>query len=87
MKLPWVENTKGHKSASLTMVIVSFAVVTLWILFWLIGTSLGLTIPPFDVTTAMGYLSPLLMLYFGRRWSGEAGENSPISADPIEKLE
>ena len=67
----WIKNTKGEPSASLTMVVVAFVVVTLWLVVWLIVAPLGVPMPAFEVTTAMGYLMPLLTLYFGRRWTSD----------------
>lgn len=69
MKFPWIKNTAGVPSASLTMSIVAFSVVTLWLLVWLIATPFGATMPEFEAATAMAYLSPILALYFGRRYT------------------
>jgi hypothetical protein len=73
MKFPWLKNTKGEPSASLSMSVIAFLVVTLWLLAWLIATPLGAPIPIFDAATAMAYLSPILALYFGRRWTSDNG--------------
>jgi hypothetical protein len=35
-----------------------------------------LTIPAFDATTAMAYLSPILMLYFGRKNTDAKSEST-----------
>lgn len=69
----WLKNTQGEPSASLTMSVISFLVVTLWLLAWLIATPFGAPVPPFDAGTAMAYLSPILALYFGRRWTSDNG--------------
>ncbi len=74
MKFPWIKNTEGKPSASLTMSIISFLTVTLWLLVWLIATPFGAPVPAFDATTAMAYLSPILALYFGRRWTSNNGK-------------
>lgn len=65
----FMKNSDGKPSVSLTMVVISFTVVTLWLLVWILGTALGWPIPEFDVASAMGYLTPQLGLYFGRRWN------------------
>lgn len=65
----FLKNTAGEPSASLTMTIVGFVLVTAWLLFWVTGTAFGLTVPAFDATSAMAYLTPLLGLYFGRRYT------------------
>lgn len=80
----WIKNTNGKPSASLTMTIVSFATVILWLLVWIIGTPFGLTIPAFDVAAAMGLLSPLLALYFGRRYTADVSDKK-IKMDLQEK--
>ena len=67
----YIRNSDGRSSASLTMAWVSFLIVTGWLLFWIVGTSFKLSVPEFDSTAAMGYMTPLLALYFGRRWSEE----------------
>lgn len=65
--MAWLKNTDGNQSASFTMMIVAYAVVTLWLLLS-IATKLGpVTIRPFSGTEAMAYLTPILALYWGRR--------------------
>jgi len=71
MKIPFFKNTAGEPSASLTMALIAFLVVTLWLLIWLIATPLGAAIPEFDAGTAMTYLMPILTLYFGRRYTAK----------------
>jgi hypothetical protein len=70
----WIKNTQGEPSASLTMSVISFVVVTLWLLAWLVATPFGVPVPSFDAATAMAYLSPILALYFGRRWTSNNGQ-------------
>lgn len=70
----WIKNSEGEPSASLTMSTVAFVVVTLWLLTWLIATPFGAPVPAFDAATAMAYLTPILALYFGRRWSINNGK-------------
>lgn len=65
----YLRNSNGQPSASLTMALVSFVLVTAWLVFWVVGTTFGLHVPAFDSTAAMGYMTPLLGLYFGRRWT------------------
>lgn len=80
----WIKNTSGQKSASLTFVSVGFAVVTLWLLVSIVSKIGHLEIREFDSGTAMGYLTPLLALYFGRRWTD--GKYS-LDADPGDVVE
>lgn len=74
MGLPWIKNSKGDASASLTMAIVSFVVITLWLIVWLVATPFGVAVPAFEASTAMAYLTPMLALYFGRRWTSDGGK-------------
>lgn len=80
-----LRNSNGEKSSSLTMAIVSFVVITLWLVFWLIGNSAGLSVPEFDSATAMAYFTPIAGLYFGRRatetWERSKKLNSEASND------
>lgn len=68
----FMKNSAGEPSASLTMTTIAFFIVTLWLLAWVIGTSFGLPVPAFDATAGMTYLTPLLTLYFGRRWTSNS---------------
>lgn len=70
----WIKNSKGEPSASLTMSLVAFISVTTWLVAWLIATPFGVPVPTFDAATAMAYLSPILALYFGRRWTSDSGK-------------
>lgn len=65
----WIKNTTGQASASLTMTVVAFLVVTIWLLVSIVAKIGHVEIREFDAGQAMGYLTPLLALYFGRRWS------------------
>jgi hypothetical protein len=64
----WLKTAAGGKpSASLTLVMVTYTVVMLWLLLSIFVNPFGLTIAPFNASEAMLVLSPILMLYFGRR--------------------
>ncbi len=80
----WVKNTSGQKSASLTFVVVGFTVVTLWLLVLIVSKIGHFEIRQFDSGTAMGYLTPLLALYFGRRWTNEKNTLDTDHADQVE---
>jgi hypothetical protein len=75
----WVKNTSGQNSASLTFVTIGFIVVTLWLLASIVSKIGHIEIREFDSAAAMGYLTPLLALYFGRRWTD--GKNT-LDVDP-----
>jgi len=61
-----LNNTEGKPSLSYTMVYMAFSVSLSWYLVSIINAP---HIRAFDVTVASGFLSPLLALYFGRRWN------------------
>lgn len=69
----WIKNTEGKPSASLTMAFVAFILVSAWLVTWVVAALFKVEVPAFDVASAMGYLSPLLMLYFGRRFTDTKG--------------
>jgi len=60
------KNSDGKPSLSFTMVYTSFFVALLWFALSIVNTP---HIKSFDVATASGFISPLLALYFGRKWS------------------
>jgi hypothetical protein len=61
----WLKNTAGQPSASLTFSFIGFIVVTLWLVVSIVAKIGNLEIRQFDSAQAMGYLLPLLALYFG----------------------
>lgn len=67
MKLPILKQSSKDESYSLTMAVVSFNLVCIWLILSLIGPSLHWNIPTFSGTDAMAFLSPVLALYFGRK--------------------
>ena len=67
--VPLLKQSNGKPSASFTMVFLAFNVCLLW-LFLSIVEGIGPIKPrAFDAGQAMAFLSPLLALYFGRRFS------------------
>ena len=67
MKVPLLKQSDGRPSASFTMMIIAFAVVTLWLLVSIVEEAFGLTIREFSGSEAMSYLTPICALYYGRR--------------------
>lgn len=65
----WIKDTTGSPSASLTFATIGFFVVTLWLVVSIVSKIGHIDIRQFDGGGAMGYLTPLLALYFGRRWT------------------
>ena len=73
----FLKNTAGAPSASFTMMIIGFIVVTLWLFVSIVAKIGHLEIIPFSGSEAMNYFSPFALLYFGRRWKdGKGSENS-----------
>lgn len=63
----WIKNTKGERSASLTLVITAFVVIMLHMVISIFVNPFGIAIAPFQASEAMIVLGPLLGLYWGRR--------------------
>ncbi len=63
----WIKNTKGERSASLTLVVVTFAVIILHMTVSIFVNPFGIALAPFKAAEAMIVLGPLLGLYWGRR--------------------
>jgi hypothetical protein len=67
MKVPLFKQSDGRPSASFTMMIIAFTVVTLWLLISIVEVAFGIQIREFSGAEAMSYLTPICALYFGRR--------------------
>jgi hypothetical protein len=67
MKVPLFKQSDGRPSASFTMMIIAFTVVTLWLLVSIVEEAFGIQIREFSGAEAMSYLTPICALYFGRR--------------------
>lgn len=68
MNFPFITDTSGKKSASLTLSITAFILVSLWFLLSFLSVKLGSwSVKEFSEGAAMAYLTPCLLLYFGRR--------------------
>lgn len=63
----WIRDTRGQPSASLTLAVVAFVVVTLAYACGMISQVGTVVFRPFDPTIVGAYLVPILTLYFGRR--------------------
>lgn len=77
-----LKNSAGTKSASYTMMIIAFVVVTLWLTVSIVAKIGHLEIRAFSGSEAMAYLTPILALYWGRRWNEDkaaASEEKPDS--------
>jgi hypothetical protein len=80
MKVPMFEQSDGKKSASFTMMIISFTVVTLWLFVSIVEEAFGIQIRKFSGAEAMSYFTPIATLYFSRRWA-DSKANPVVSED------
>lgn len=88
MQVPLLKQSDGRPSASFTMMIIAFTVVTLWLLVSIVEEAFGLQIREFSGAEAMSYFTPIATLYFSRRWTDRSASSSPTAAPPDEeKLE
>jgi hypothetical protein len=72
-----LKNSEGKPSLSFTMVYTSFLACLLWFILSIFKIQ---HIKDFDVTTASGFLSPMMALYFSRRWT-DSRSSAPNSAE------
>lgn len=76
----WIKNTKGEKSASLTLVISVFVIILFWMVASIFISPFGITVLPFNAAEAMMVLTPLLGLYWGRRNTDVKSDKPPLDA-------
>ena len=79
MKFPLFKQSDGKPSASFTMMMIGFVICSLWLLASIVENIAGVPIREFNGAEAMAYFTPLAMLYFGRRWTSEMGQNAANS--------
>ena len=79
LSLPVVllKQSDGKPSASFTMVFLAFNVCLLWLFLSIIEGVGPLKVRAFDAGQAMTFLTPLLGLYFSRRYT-----DKPKNSDP-----
>lgn len=81
-----LSRSDGQKSASFTFAAITFAITNLWLLLSIFENLGPLHIRPFDPSGAAVFLSPILLLYFGRRYTeaamSESDDNSAVPAPP-----
>ena len=85
MTPPLFKDADGKPSLSFTMAYLAFLACLIWLSISIANLP---HIRAFDVTAAAGFLTPLLTLYFGRRWTnanapaGRGDEQSPPVTPP-----
>ncbi len=68
----WIKNADGTPSASATFAFVAFWVTTVAYVISLFEKIGPVNIRQFDAVASGAYLTPVLMLYFGRRYTESA---------------
>lgn len=66
---PKLTDSDGRKSVSFTMLVVTFFVVTLWLVLYIFQSVTGFSVPEFRTGEVMAYFGPIMTLYFFRRWA------------------
>lgn len=82
MKVPLLKQSDGRPSASFTMMVIAFTVVTLWLLISIVEEAFGLQIREFSGAEAMSYFTPIATLYFSRRWTDRSSGTDVTSSTP-----
>ena len=65
----WIKDSAGFPSVTVTFATVSFWVTTFLYLASAVGKIGPIAFRPFDVAATSVYLTPILGLYFGRKWT------------------
>ena len=76
--MKWLKNTEGEESASLTFAIIAFTVTTISYAFSIFPKLWGFETRPFDPGACAAYLTPILTLYFSRRFTSHI-QNTPVT--------
>lgn len=78
-KTYWIRTADtGKPSSSLTLVIVTWAVVMLWLTASIFAPMFGLTLLTFNASEAMLVLSPILLNYYGRRHTDSKADEAQL---------
>jgi len=83
--VPILRQSDGKPSASFTMVFLGFNVVLLWLFLSIIEGIGPVKVRAFDAGQAMTFFTPLLGLYFGRRFSDSKNQPSQDSSEPAQQ--
>ena len=65
----WIKDSQGNPSASLTFLTIAFWVTTVSFVASILTKAGTVEFRPFDAGACAAYLTPLLTLYFGRRFT------------------
>ena len=83
--MKWLKNTNGEESASLTFAIIAFIVTTTSYAFSIFPKLWGFETRPFDPSGCAAYLTPILTLYFSRRFTSHM--QRPLVTNVTSKVE
>lgn len=75
----WLRDSNGLRSASVTLLWISFLVTTIGYLLSLVEAIGTLKVRPFDVAATSTYFIPILTMYTGRKWT-KAKYTTPTSS-------
>lgn len=73
--MTWFKNSSGKGSVTLTFMTIAFTVVTIAYITAIAEKIGPLSIRPFDSGACASYFTPLLALYFGRKWTDSKKES------------
>jgi hypothetical protein len=65
----WLKDSSGYPSVSVTFVTVAFWITSLWFVLSIVSKVGSVEFRAFDPAAAAAYLSPILAMYFGRRYT------------------
>lgn len=78
----WIKDSSGSPSASVTLLFVAFAVMTVSVLLSLFESIGPLQLRPISESLLATYFTPIIALYGGRRWtSAKYGSTELISSE------
>lgn len=66
--IPFLKDSSGKPSVSFTMMLLAFIATFVWYVANIFNTP---HVRPFDASASMAFLSPLMALYFSRKWADE----------------
>lgn len=79
--VPVLKGSDGRASTSFTITVVSFGLVALHYVAWVVGGIFDVEIPAFSATEATLFLSSAYGLYFARKWATDKSNASKSNLD------
>ncbi len=75
----WIKDTTGKPSSSLTFATCGFIIVAVWLVLSIFAKIGKIDIRPFSGSDAMLFLTPILALYFSRRYTDSKKDDSSVN--------